>query len=337
MNGGVLSGFGGDAVEDVARRFADGDRAALARSISLVERRDPCAPALLRAIGATSAPPISRVGLTGAPGVGKSTLVDALIRSARAAGRSVGVLAVDPSSPFSGGALLGDRVRMGEHVMDTAVFVRSMSARGRVGGLAPAAAEVVWLLGAFGFDEVLVETVGAGQSELEVRNLVDTTVVVVTPGTGDDIQLDKSGILEIADIFVVNKADLPGADRLVRELRTMLNLGAPAAWRPPIVPTVATHPDEAVDQLWAAIAGHRAHLAAEVDTSELETERARRSMAALVGSRAEQWALDRARLGSPHDPELRAGLSIAVAEQLCAELGLNGAHTTTGGNPDDHH
>jgi LAO/AO transport system kinase len=332
MDGDALTHPRADVINDVASRFAEGDRGALARAISLVERCDPCAPELLRTIGAHATRPLSRVGLTGAPGAGKSTLVGALIRAARAARRTVGVLAVDPSSPFSGGALLGDRLRMEEHVLDPGVFVRSMSARGRVGGVAPAAGEVIWLLGAFGFDEVLVETVGAGQSELEVRNLVDTTVVIITPGTGDDVQLDKSGILEIADVFAVNKADLPGVDRLVRELRTMLNLGAPSVWRPPIVATVATRPDEAIEQLWEAIASHRAHLAAAVDTPELDTERMRRSMAALVGSRAQEWALARAQAGSRYDDELRAGLSITVADQLCAELGLDGAHTTMGGN-----
>jgi LAO/AO transport system kinase len=261
-------------VSDLATRFADGEPRALAQAITLVEREDPRAAELLaglrereqereRAGDAEPRPRPLSIGLTGAPGAGKSTLADALVRVARHAGRTVGVLAVDPSSPFSGGALLGDRLRMDAHLLDPGVFVRSMGTRGQLGGLSPAASDVAWLLGAFGFDEVVVETVGTGQSELEVPRLVDTTIVVLTPGMGDDVQLEKAGIMEIADVFVVNKADRPGADRLVRELRTALNLGTRSAWRPPIVATTAIEPDEAIDAVWQAVADHRDHLKAD--------------------------------------------------------------------------
>jgi LAO/AO transport system kinase len=312
-----------DAIIALAERFVARESAALARCISIVERHDPAAGRLLGEINARTPGRCASVGVTGAPGAGKSTLTDALTGFARAAGRTVGILAVDPSSPFSGGALLGDRLRMEQHILDPGVFVRSMSARGHVGGLAPTATQVAWLLGAFGFDEVLIETVGAGQSELDIRHLVDTTVVVVTPGTGDEIQIDKAGIMEIADVFVVNKADLPGADQLVRQLRTMLNLGAGSDWRPPIVATVATQPGEGIALVWEAIAAHRSHLSTSTDADESAAARSRRSAAALVASRAREWALEQLGSGSGYDDELRAGISISVADELCARLGLD--------------
>ena len=215
---------------------------ALAQAITVVERGGADAPELLARLRDAAGDPPPAVGFTGAPGVGKSTLVDAMIHAARARGATVGVIAVDPSSPYSGGAVLGDRLRMDAHLLDPGVYVRSMAARGHLGGLSSTAGEVVWLLGAFGLDEVLVETVGTGQSEHEVPSIVDTTVLVLTPGMGDGVQLEKAGIMEVADVFAVNKADLPGAPTVVRELRTMLNMGPRQAWRPPIVSTVANRP-----------------------------------------------------------------------------------------------
>src|SRR4051794_36206953 len=200
------------------------------------------------------------VGITGSPGVGKSTSTSALVGALRAAGKRVAILAVDPSSPFSGGALLGDRVRMQDHATDPGGFIRSMATRGHLGGLAAAAPQALRVLDAVGCDVVLIETVGVGQSEVEVVQLADTTVVLLAPGMGDGIQAAKAGILEIADVFVVNKADRDGADQVARDLRYMLSLGgkhsAEGAWKPPIVKTVASR-GEGVDKVIEAIEKHR--------------------------------------------------------------------------------
>ncbi len=258
-------------------RAAGGDPRAVARLISLVESESP----LLREITAALAPRAGNayvVGLTGAPGAGKSTLTSALVRAARAAGKRVGVLAVDPSSPFSGGALLGDRVRMQEHATDPEVFIRSMGSRGRLGGLARATPQAVRVLDVAGCELVLVETVGVGQSEVEVAALADTTLVLLAPGMGDGVQAAKAGVLEIGDVYVVNKADRDGADATVRELGSMLALGPrrePGQWRPPVVKTVAPR-DEGVPDLVAAIERHRAHLAA---SGGLEGRRRQRAAA----------------------------------------------------------
>ncbi len=202
------------------------------------------------------------MGLTGSPGVGKSTTTSALVAQFRAAGRRVGVLAVDPSSPFSGGALLGDRIRMQEHATDPEVFIRSMASRGHLGGLASATPQAVRVLDAAGCDPVLVETVGVGQSEVEVAGEADTTIVLLAPGMGDGIQAAKAGILEVGDIFVVNKADRDGADSTARELRHMISLGPSGqagAWKPPVLKVIATR-GEGVSEVVAAIDGHRAWL-----------------------------------------------------------------------------
>src|SRR6266576_4645436 len=224
---------------DLAERFRSGDVRALARAISLVEKRDPSVRGLQDSLADRARAYV--VGFTGAPGTGKSTLVDALVSALRRYDRSVAVIATDPNSPFSGGAILGDRIRMQRHALDPKVFIRSMGARGHLGGLSLAAREAIRLLGAFGFDPVILETVGVGQSELEVAAVADTTVVVLTPNLGDGVQMIKAGILEVADIFVVNKADLEGHLRVVMELRGMLSLnaqrspaaGAPKPWKPP--------------------------------------------------------------------------------------------------------
>ncbi len=251
---------------------------ALARSITMVERRDPDLYELLSEVPEPSA--AARVaGVTGAPGVGKSTLVDALISDRRSAGKTVGVIAVDPSSPYTGGALLGDRVRMQKHTLDEGVYIRSMGARGHLGGLSLAVREALHLLLSFGFDHVLIETVGAGQSEMEIAGVAETTVVVLAPGMGDSIQVNKAGIMEIADIFVVNKSDRDGADQLVRDVRNMLNLGTRRAWRPPIVKTEATS-GMGVAALWDAIGQHRAYIDSAPD--EAASDARLRSVAAGI-------------------------------------------------------
>ncbi|WP_043266157.1 methylmalonyl Co-A mutase-associated GTPase MeaB [Streptomyces sp. CT34] len=232
---------------------------AVARLISLVEGAAP----ELREVMAALAPLTGGayvVGLTGSPGVGKSTTTSALVTAYRKAGKRVGVLAVDPSSPFSGGALLGDRVRMSEHASDPGVYIRSMATRGHLGGLAWAAPQAIRVLDAAGCDVVLVETVGVGQSEVEIASQADTSVVLLAPGMGDGIQAAKAGILEIGDVYVVNKADRDGADATARELNHMLGLGearAPGDWRPPIVKTVAAR-GEGVDEVVEALEKHRA-------------------------------------------------------------------------------
>lgn len=253
-------------------RARSGDPRAVARLITLVENASP----LLREVTRLLTPHTGSahiVGITGAPGVGKSTSTAAVVTALRRAGKRVGVLAVDPSSPFSGGALLGDRVRMQEHATDRQVYIRSMASRGHLGGLAWAAPQALRVLDAAGCDVVLLETVGVGQSEVEVAGLADTTVVLLAPGMGDGIQAAKAGILEIGDVYVVNKADRDGAHQVVRELRTMLSLGEQHGWRAPIVRTVAST-GEGVDDLVAAIDRHRQLLA---ESGELEVRRQRRA------------------------------------------------------------
>ncbi len=223
------------------------------------------------------------IGITGAPGVGKSTITSALVGAYRAAGKRVAVLAVDPSSPFSGGALLGDRVRMQEHALDRDVFIRSMAARGHLGGLSASAPAALRVLSGVGFELVLIETVGVGQSEVEIAQLADTTLVVMAPGLGDSIQAAKAGILEIGDVYVVNKADREGAQRLRGDLRSMVALGdqASGAWRPPIVCTVA-HQGDGVPEVAAAISQHRAWLDASGELAQRRTHRARTEIEAIA-------------------------------------------------------
>lgn len=300
-------------VGDLVTRARAADPRAVARLISLVEGDSP----LRREVAAALAPYVGRpdgawvVGLTGAPGVGKSTSTSALVGALRARGRRVGVLAVDPSSPFSGGALLGDRIRMQEHATDDGVFIRSLASRGQLGGLSAAVPQALRVLDAAGCDVVLIETVGVGQAEVEIASLADTTLLVLAPGLGDGIQAAKAGVIEIADVFVVNKADRDGADQVARDLRHMQTLGGarPDAWRAPIVKTVAAR-GEGADAVLDAVEAHRGWL---VEHGALATRRAARARVEI-----EAIALDliRRRLGRVRGS---AALDVAAARVAAGE------------------
>ncbi len=285
-----------------------GDPRAVARLITLVENNDPALAEVAAALAPYSGT-AQVIGLTGSPGVGKSTTTNDLVRALRAQGRRVGVLAVDPSSPFSGGAILGDRVRMQDHATDTGVYIRSMSSRGHLGGLAAATPQAVRVLEGAGCDVVLVETVGVGQAEVEVASLADTTLVLLAPGMGDAIQAFKAGILEIADIFVVNKADRDGADATYRDIQGAIALGerGPDEWRPPVLRAVALR-GEGIDEIVAAMDKHRQWL-----ESHGELTRRRRARAAAEVEAIALAAL-RSRIGS-----LRNGTALpSLAERVAA-------------------
>ncbi|MDQ3738139.1 MAG: methylmalonyl Co-A mutase-associated GTPase MeaB [Actinomycetota bacterium] len=278
-----------DELFDAACR---GDRSALARALSLVERGGEPARALAR-LAAPQTGEAYTVGMTGAPGGGKSTLVSAMIGHLRSLGTEPAVLAIDPSSPFSGGAILGDRVRMQDHATDPGVFIRSMASRGHLGGLALATPEAIRLLDAVGKRWILVETVGVGQVEVEVAGRADTTIVVVNPGWGDSVQANKAGLMEIADVFVINKADRSGVDETRRDLDQMLDLSdlPTDTWRPPILSAVATSAT-GVPELWDAVLDHRKHAGA---SGVLERRRARRAedeLRQIVARRIEEIAKD---------------------------------------------
>ena len=260
-----------------------GDRRAIARAISMVEDGADGLEELSAAVFPRTGSAYT-IGLTGSPGVGKSTLGGELVRAARARDRTVAVLAIDPTSPFTGGALLGDRVRMQEHATDPGVFIRSMATRGHLGGMALAAPEAIRILDASGVDDVVVETVGVGQAEVDVAAATDTTLVVVSPGWGDHVQVAKAGILEIADIFVVNKADRDGAEGTLRDLRQMIRMGPESSWSPEVVATTAAR-GEGVAELWTAIEEHREHLRSTGRLTELRRERLVREVEGLAAER----------------------------------------------------
>ncbi len=262
-----------------------GDRSALARLLSLIERGDDDARAVGRLAYSRSGRGYT-VGMTGAPGAGKSTLTSALIGHLRAQDLELAVLAIDPSSPFTGGAILGDRVRMQEHATDPGVFIRSMATRGHLGGLSLATPEAVRLLDAIGRHWIIVETVGVGQVEVEVAGKADTTVVVVNPGWGDSVQANKAGLMEIADVFVINKADRKGVEETSRDLMQMLDLSdlPHDAWRPPIVPTVASSA-AGIPELWEAVLAHRAHAESSGQLAERRNFRLREELREIVAQR----------------------------------------------------
>ncbi|CAN5680276.1 MAG: methylmalonyl Co-A mutase-associated GTPase MeaB [Acidimicrobiia bacterium] len=274
---------------DAARQ---GDRSGLARALSLVERGGEPARVLAR-LAAPHTGDAYTVGVTGAPGGGKSTLVSVVISHLRSLDIEPAVLAIDPSSPFSGGAILGDRVRMQDHATDSGVFIRSMASRGHLGGLALAAPEAIRLLDAVGKRWILVETVGVGQVEVEVAGRADTTVVVVNPGWGDSVQANKAGLMEIADVFVINKADRSGVDETRRDLEQMLDLSdlPPDTWRPPIVPVVATSAT-GVPEVWDAVLAHRTHAQASGVLERRRAHRAEDELRQIVVRRIEEIAKD---------------------------------------------
>lgn len=310
----------------LAERLMAGDTRALARAIRMVEDRDPGIADLLRQVR-ERAGRARVIGVTGPPGSGKSTLCDQVIGRWRAGGHLIGVIAVDPSSPFTGGAILGDRVRMVRHTLDPGVFIRSMAARGHLGGLAAAAREAIRLLDASGRDRCLLETVGVGQSELEVMETADTTVVVTTPTTGDAVQIIKAGILEIADIFVVNKADLPGASKVVRDLKELVRHGAiRAGWSPPVLTTVA-ETGEGVDELVVAIDGHGDTIAESGELERRRVARLRAEVEAIVIERAAERARTALHEGTM-SRELEGDLS-QVDPYALAERILNGHRKET--------
>jgi LAO/AO transport system kinase len=296
-------------VPELVARARTGDQRSVGRLISMVEDASP----RLREVAALLAPHTGQaqvVGLTGAPGVGKSTATSTLVSALRRQGKRVGVLAVDPTSPFSGGALLGDRIRMGEHATDDGVFIRSMAARGHLGGLSWATPQAIRVMDAAGCEVILVETVGVGQSEYEVASLADTTVVLLAPGMGDSIQAAKAGLLEVADVIAVNKADRDGADQTVRELRYVLSLGGKRSrdgdcWVAPILRTVAVKA-HGLDELVAALDEHRSWLEG---SGERERRRRRRAEVEIEAITLERL---RAKLGDPRGAEALTELASRV-------------------------
>jgi GTPase len=315
--------------ESLAEAVRAGDRRALARAISLVENRDPLAYELVRDVYPETGSAYA-IGVTGPPGVGKSSLISTLIRHVRAQDRTVGVISVDPSSPFTHGALLGDRIRLADHFLDPGVYIRSMGTRGHLGGLAEATLQALLILDAAGKDLVFLETVGAGQSEVEVIGIADTVLLVLMPGSGDSVQALKAGIMEIPDVIAINKLDHPTAKTMLNEVRSILALDTERAWKPPIVLTEALR-GEGIEQLWDELAAHRAFLEAE---GELESRR-RKNLAGEVFAVASARAKQHLEAAVADDPELRRLLDevqsrsldplTAVQEILEKVFRLNGA------------
>jgi len=268
----------------LAASLLQGDVRALAKAISLAEDRDPAATQIVTELQSHTGR-AHLVGITGPPGSGKSSLVDLLLQVTRQQGKTVGVVAVDPSSPFTGGAVLGDRIRMQRHTLDKGVFIRSMGARGHLGGLAAATREVIHLLDAYGRDLIIVETVGVGQSELEIATVCDTAVLVLVPESGDAVQSIKAGIMEIADVFVINKADLGGAEKTRRLIQDAMALGPAPAWVPPILLTAAVK-DQGGVELWQAIERHWEYLRQSGGLQDRRLHRLKQEVLALVAEQA---------------------------------------------------
>jgi LAO/AO transport system kinase len=296
--------------ETLAEGVRSGDKRALARAISLVENGDSLAYDVVRDLYPLTGQSYA-IGVTGPPGVGKSSLISALVRHVRADGTSVGVISVDPSSPFSQGALLGDRIRLADHFTDPEVFIRSMGTRGHLGGLAEATLQAVLVLDAAGKELVFVETVGAGQSEVEVIGIADTVVLVLMPGSGDSVQALKAGIMEIPDVIAINKMDHPAAKTMLNEVRSILSLDRERAWRPPIVLTEATR-GENVDTLWEKIAEHRAYL----ESNGLLEQRRRKKLAGEVFAVASGRAKTHLERAVEGDPELQRLLDEVQRREL---------------------
>jgi LAO/AO transport system kinase len=296
--------------ESLADGVRSGDRRALARAISLVENRDPLAYEVVHDVYPETGHAYA-IGVTGPPGVGKSSLISSLVRHVRAQEQTVGVLSVDPSSPFTQGALLGDRIRLADHFLDPGVYIRSMGTRGHLGGLAEATLQSLLVLDAAGKDLVFLETVGAGQSEVEVIGIADTVLLVLMPGSGDSVQALKAGIMEIPDVIAINKMDHPAAKTMLSEVQSILGLDHERAWKPPIVLTEA-HRGENVPELWDAIVSHRTFL--EQD-GELEARR-RRNLAGEVFAVASGRVKEHLERAVADDPELRRLLDEVQAREL---------------------
>ena len=287
-----------------------GDRRALARAITLIESSDPTAYDLVRELYPETGKAYA-IGVTGPPGVGKSSLISALVRHVRERNATVGVISVDPSSPFTRGALLGDRIRLADHFLDPEVFIRSMGTRGHLGGLAEATLQAALLLDAAGKDLLFLETVGAGQSEVEIISIADTVLLVLMPGSGDSIQALKAGIMEIPDVIAVNKRDHPAAKTMVNEVRSILALDTEAGWQPPIVLTEAVK-GEGIDELWGKIEEHRAYL----QDNGLLAERRARNLAGEVFAVASAQAKRHLEQAVGDDPELRRLLDAVQRREL---------------------
>ena len=300
----------GRTAADLAERLLAGDKRALARAITLVENDDPEGWDLVRQIYPHTGR-AAMVGFTGPPGVGKSTLIGALTAHARKAGRQVAVLSIDPSSPFTKGALLGDRIRLTEHFLDSGVFIRSMATRGSLGGLSEATLQAALLMDASGRDDIFLETVGIGQAEVNIIDHADTVVLVLMPGAGDSIQALKAGVMEIPDVIVVNKSDHPLTDTMIREIRGVLSLGPQEGWRVPILRTEASK-GEGIEELAEQIAAHRAHIEAEGTLAERRRRNLMNEVLALAAGRLRRRLDESVR----EDDEVQAMLDEVVARRL---------------------
>jgi LAO/AO transport system kinase len=297
-------------LERLVEGVSKGDRRALARAITLVESSDPLAYELIRELYPQTGHAYA-LGVTGPPGVGKSSLISALVRHVRTGEANVGVISVDPSSPFTRGALLGDRIRLADHFLDPQVYIRSMGTRGHLGGLAEATLQAALVLDAAGKDLVFLETVGAGQSEVEIMSIADTVLLVLMPGSGDSIQALKAGIMEIPDVIAVNKRDHPAAKTMVNEVRSILALDTDEGWRPPIVLTEAVK-EEGIEELWARVEEHRRHL----EEDGLLAERRARNLAGEVFAVASARAKNHLERAVADDPELRRLLDEVQQREL---------------------